>query len=44
MEKNKTFSVTNRSGGTVSYSVPDLNISRFFAVGETKKNISLDEL
>ena len=43
MEK-QTFSVTNRSGGTIGYTIPDLNINRFFAINETKKNISLDEL
>jgi len=43
-DNKQTYSVTNRSGGTVGYSIPDLNISRFFAVGETKRNISLEEL
>lgn len=40
----KTFSVTNRSGGTIGYTIPDLNVNRYFAIGETKKNISLEEL
>lgn len=43
-ENKQTFSVTNRSGGTVGYSIPDLDINRFYAVNETKKNISLEEL
>ena len=40
----ETYSVTNRSGGTVGYTIPDLNINRFFTVGETKKGITKEEL
>ena len=43
-DNKQTYSVTNRSGGTVGYSIPDLDINRFYAVNETKKNISLEEL
>jgi len=40
----KFYLVTNRSAGTLSYSVPDLGIkNRFFQIGETKR-ISLKEL
>ena len=39
----KMYNVKNRSAGTVSYKIPELNIKRFFHVGETKK-ISYDEL
>lgn len=36
-------SVTNRNNGFTGYTIPDLNITRTFNIGETKK-ISLDEL
>lgn len=36
-------SVTNRNNGFTGYNIPDLNITRTFNVGETKK-ISIDEL
>ena len=40
----KFYLVTNRSAGTLSYSVPDLGIkNRFFQIGETKR-ITLKEL
>ena len=40
----ETYSVTNRSGGTVGYTIPDLNINRYFAINETKKGITREEL
>ena len=43
-KRNKFFNVKNRSGGKVSYSIPEDNIYRVFEVGETKRNISYGEL
>ena len=44
MNTNKKYTITNRSAGTASYSLPDINVKRFFNVGETKKNISFEEI
>ena len=43
MDKNTMFNVRNRSAGMVVYSIPEKNIRREFASGETKK-ISFEEL
>lgn len=43
MEENTFVNVTNRDSGQVGYTLPDRNLHRTFAVGETKK-ISLEEL
>ena len=43
MEENTFVNVTNRDSGQVGYTLPDKNLHRTFAVGETKK-ISLEEL
>jgi hypothetical protein len=43
MEENAFVNVTNRDSGQVGYTLPDKNLHRTFAVGETKK-ISLEEL
>ena len=43
LDKNSEITVTNRSNGTLSYTIPDLNITRFFANGETK-TITMEEL
>lgn len=44
MSKNVVFSVKNVSAGVVIYRVPEINIRREFVAGETKKNISFEEL
>lgn len=41
--KDTLYNVTNRSAGSVVYRIPDMNIRREFAPGETKK-ISYGEL
>ena len=43
ISKDTMFKVTNRNNGSTGYAVPDLNINRRFAAGETKE-ISMDEL
>lgn len=44
LEKNTLVKVTNRSNGSVGYSVPDLgNLKRRFESGETKE-VSMEEL
>ena len=43
MDMKKIMSVTNRSAGRVVYMIPEHNIRREFAVGETKK-ITYEEL
>ena len=44
IDKQKTFKVTNRSGSTVSYSIPEMNnLRRVFAADETK-TLSYEEL
>ena len=43
MEKNTMYNVRNRSAGMVGYAIPENNIIREFAPGETKK-ISFEEL
>lgn len=44
VNKDTKYTVTNRSGSTVCYSIPELNnLRRVFAAGETK-NLSYEEL
>ena len=44
IDKQRTFKVTNRSGSTVSYSIPEMNnLRRVFAADETK-TLSYEEL
>lgn len=43
MEENTFINVTNRDVGQVGYTLPDRNLHRTFASGETKK-IALEEL
>lgn len=43
MDEQVMVNVTNRDDGQVGYTLPDKNLHRTFAVGETKK-ISLEEL
>lgn len=43
MDKNKIFQVKNRSASMVIYNIPEDNIRREFAPGETKR-ITFDEL
>ena len=43
LDKTTEITITNRSNGTLSYLIPDLNITRFFAAGESK-TITMDEL
>lgn len=44
INKDTKYTVTNRSGSTVCYSIPELNnLRRVFAAGETK-NLSYEEL
>ena len=43
IDKNKVFNVKNRSAGMVLYKIPELNIRREFAPGETKR-ATYDEL
>ena len=43
LDKNTIVKVTNRSDGSISYNIPDLNLVRRFAFKETK-DISVDEL
>ena len=40
---NKFYLVKNRSAGQVFYAVPDMNVRRHFAPGETQR-IAYDEL
>ena len=41
--ENKVYNVTNRSNSLVIYSIPELNLRREFAPGETKR-VGYDEL
>ena len=43
MDEQTIVNVTNRDDGQVGYTLPDRNLHRTFAVGETKK-ISMEEL
>ena len=43
LDKNTIVKVTNRSDGSVSYNIPDLNLIRRFAYQEAK-DITVDEL
>lgn len=43
LEKTTLIKVTNRDSGTVSYKVPELNVTRLFQKNETKE-IPFDEL
>lgn len=43
LDKNTIVKVTNRSDGSVSYNIPDLNLVRRFAYRETK-DVTVDEL
>jgi hypothetical protein len=44
MEKNAVFTVKNRSDGKVIYTIKEDNIRREFQPGETRDNISFNEL
>lgn len=44
MTNNKTYTVKNRSASMVVYNLPEVGIRREFMPGESKKNISYDEL
>lgn len=37
MDRNTVYSVMNRSGSTVVYSIPEMNLRRQYAAGETKR-------
>ena len=43
LNKDTLVKVTNRSDGSLSYNIPDLNLIRRFAYGETKE-LTVDEL
>lgn len=44
LNKNTLVSVTNISAGSVVYALPELNIVREYAKGETKTSITVNEL
>lgn len=39
-----TCNVTNKSAGVVSYTIPDMHLTRIYEANETKKNITVQEL
>lgn len=43
LDKNLTVKVTNRDNGTVGYVIPELGVTRTFAIGQTKE-LTFNEL